>query len=272
MLDKDVMGKALRQILPLHYEPSGQSCGANGMTTPYCVIGCTRGTGLQIARQLAERGAPVLGVARDPVKARGLLPAAAEIRAGDVTDPGSLSAARLGACCAIFFAVDITGGVGGRGFFKPASQIRAVTYEGLVNVVDAAKAAAFTGRFVLVSGMGSELPSFTGRLLNAIKGDLQRNQRDRDAYLQNSGLDWSIGRGGILTDEPGGRVDIRITPPVHRLSVLRRVARADFARALIAAADAPAVSARTFDVFNVPGAPPTDTELAERLKQLSKSS
>ena len=166
------------------------------MTTPYCVIGCTRGTGLQIARQLAERGAPVLGVARDPVKARGLLPAAVEILAGDVTDPGSLWATRLGACCAIFFAVDVTGGVGGRGFFKPASEIRAVTYEGLVNVVDAAKAAAFTGRFVLVSGMGSELPSFTGRLLNAIKGDLQRNQRDRDAYLRNSGLDWSIGRVG----------------------------------------------------------------------------
>ena len=242
------------------------------MTTPYCVIGCTRGTGLQIARQLAERGAPVLGVARDPVKARNLLPAAVEIRAGDVTDPGSLRTARLGACRAIFFAVDVTGGVGGRGFFKPASQIRAVTYEGLVNVVDAAKAAAFTGRFVLVSGMGSELPSFTGRLLNAIKGDLQRNQRDRDAYLGNSGLDWSIGRGGILTDEPGGRADIRITPPVHRLSLLRRVARADFARALIAGADAPAVSAHTIDVFNEPGAPPTDTELAERLEQLSKSS
>ena len=117
------------------------------MTTPYCVIGCTRGTGLQIARQLAERRTPVLGVARDPAKARNLLPAAVEIRAGDVTDPGSLRAAGLGACRAIFFAVDITGGVGGRGFFKPASQIRAVTYEGLVNVVDAAKAAAFTGRF-----------------------------------------------------------------------------------------------------------------------------
>src|SRR5271157_5495629 len=78
------------------------------MTTPYCVIGCTRGTGLQIARQLAERGAPVLGVARDPVKARNLLPAAIEIRAGDVTDPGSLRTARLGACRAIFFAVDVT--------------------------------------------------------------------------------------------------------------------------------------------------------------------
>ncbi len=242
------------------------------MRAPYCVIGCTRGTGLQIARQLAERGAPVVGVARDPAKASNLLPAAVEIRAGDVTDPNSLRAAELGACRAIFFAVDITGGVAGRGFFKPASEIRTVTYQGLVNVVDAAKAAAFTGRFVLVSGMGSELPSFTGRLLNALKGDLQRNQRDRDAYLRNSGLDWSIGRGGILTDEPGGRADIRITPPIHRLSLFRRVARADLARALIAAADAPAASARTFDVFNEPGASPTDTELAERLEQLSRSS
>ena len=241
------------------------------MTTSYCVIGCTRGTGLQIARQLAERGAPVLGVARDPAKARDLLPAAVEIRAGDVTDPGLLRAAALGACRAIFFAVDITGGIGGRGFFKPAGQIRAVTYEGLVNVVDAARAAAFTSRFVLLSGMGSELPSFTGRLLNAIKGDLQRNQRDRDAYLRNSGLEWCIGRGGLLTDEPGGRADIRITPPVNRLSLFRRLARADFARALIAAADSPTASMRMFDVFNAPGLPPTDKELAERLEQLSKS-
>ena len=52
--------------------------------------------------------------------------------------------------------------------------------------------------------MGSELPSFTGKLLNTIKGNLQNNQRDRDAYLRNSGLDWSIGRGGILTNEAGG--------------------------------------------------------------------
>src|SRR5208337_209908 len=100
------------------------------MTTPYCVIGCTRGTGLQIARQLAERGAPVLGVARDPAKARNLLPAAVEIRPGDVTDPDSLRALRFGAYRAIFFAVDITGGIAGRGFFKPASEIRTVTISG----------------------------------------------------------------------------------------------------------------------------------------------
>src|SRR5689334_9000763 len=71
--------------------------------TPYCVIGCTRGTGLQIARQLAARGAAVRCIARDPVKARDLLPVGIDIRTGDVTDPGSLRQAGLGECRAIFF-------------------------------------------------------------------------------------------------------------------------------------------------------------------------
>ena len=96
----------------------------------YCVIGCTRGTGLQIVRQLAARGARVRGIARDPVKARSLLPAGVNLRAGDVTDPASLRRAGLGECRAIFFAVDITGGIGGRGFFEPESRIREVTYQG----------------------------------------------------------------------------------------------------------------------------------------------
>ena len=228
----------------------------------YCVIGCTRGTGLQIVRRLAARGARVRSIGRDPVKARALLPAAVDVRAGDVTDPASLWRAGLGECRAIFFAVDITGGIGGRGFFAPESQIREVTYQGLVNVVEVAKEAGFRGRFVLLSGMGSEFPSLTGCLLNAIKGNLQRNQRDRNDYLRKSGLDWSIGRGAVLTDAPGGRAKIRITPPVNRLSVLCRVSRADFARALIAAADAPSASKRMFDVFNASGKAPADEKLA----------
>jgi uncharacterized protein YbjT (DUF2867 family) len=240
------------------------------MTAPYCVVGCTRGTGLRIVQQLTARGTPVRCVARDPIKAQTLLPTAVDIRAGDVTDLGSLQRAEFGECGVIFFAVDITGGIAGRGFLKSQAQIRAVTYQGLVNVVDAANAAAFTGRFILLSGMGSELPSFTGRLLNAIKGDLQRNQRDRNEYLRNSGLDWSIGQGGILTDVTGGTAAIRISPPVHRLSLLRRVTRADFARALIAAADAPVASKRMFDVFNEPGSPPTDEALTRQFECLRR--
>ena len=40
------------------------------------------------------------------------------------------------------------------------------------------------------------------------------------------------------------------------LSVFCRLSRADFARALIAAADAPSASERMFDVFDAPGKAP----------------
>ena len=76
------------------------------MTSPYCVVGVTRGTGLQIVQQLVERDTPVRCIARDPVKARNLLPAGVDIRQGDVTDPNSLRRARFGECGAIFFAVE----------------------------------------------------------------------------------------------------------------------------------------------------------------------
>ena len=230
------------------------------MTTPYCVIGCTRGTGLQIARQLAERRAPVLGVARDPVKARNLLPAAVEIRAGDVTDPGSLPAARLGACRAIFFAVDVTGGVGGRGFFKPASQIRAVTMRAWLTSSTPPRRRRSPADSFSCPGWGpSSRPSQAGC-----------STPSRATYSATSGTaTHTCGTAGstgasvevFLTDEPGGRADIRITPPVHRLSLLRRLARADFARALIAAADAPAASARTFDVLTSLACPPPTQSL-----------
>jgi NAD(P)-dependent dehydrogenase (short-subunit alcohol dehydrogenase family) len=43
------------------------------MASTFCVVGATRGTGLQIASQLLQRGKHVRVVARDPEKARRLL-------------------------------------------------------------------------------------------------------------------------------------------------------------------------------------------------------
>ena len=40
------------------------------MASTFCVVGATRGTGLQIASQLLQRGKHVRVVARDPEKAR----------------------------------------------------------------------------------------------------------------------------------------------------------------------------------------------------------
>jgi nucleoside-diphosphate-sugar epimerase len=64
------------------------------MTAAYCGVGCTRGIGLWIVKQLTTRGVPVRCVARDPVKAQTLLPTGVDIRAGDVT--GSVAKFRVG--------------------------------------------------------------------------------------------------------------------------------------------------------------------------------
>ena len=124
------------------------------MASTFCVVGATRGTGLQIASQLLQRGKHVRVVARDPEKARRLLGDRAQVFGADVTVPSSLRTALDADCRAIFFAVDVTGGIGGRLFFGSASKIRDVTYQGLVNVVEAARANGFGGRIVLLSGMG----------------------------------------------------------------------------------------------------------------------
>jgi len=185
------------------------------MASTFCVVGATRGTGLQIASQLLQRGKHVRVVARDPEKARRLLGDRAQVFGADVTVSSSLRPALDADCRAIFFAVDVTGGIGGRLFFGSASKIRDVTYQGLVNVVEAARANGFGGRIVLLSGMGADRPSLAGAILNAIKGNLQRNMVDRERYLDGCGLDYTVCRGAILTDEPGRRQRVRVTAPTH---------------------------------------------------------
>ena len=234
------------------------------MATTFCVVGATRGTGLQIASQLLQRGKHVRVAARDPEKARRLLGDRAQVFGADVTVPSSLRTALDADCRAIFFAVDVTGG--GRLFFGSASKIRDVTYHGLVNVVEAARANGFGGRIVLLSGMGANRPSLAGTILNAIKGNLQRNMVDREWYLGGCGLDYTVCRGAILTDEPGRRQRVRVTAPTHSLDFRCRLARADFAHVLIVASELAAASRKVYDVFDEPGSAGDDRDIALQLE------
>ena len=236
------------------------------MANTFCIVGTTRGTGLQIASQLLQRGKPVRVVARDPETARRLVGDRAQVLRADVTVPSSLRTALDADCQAIFFAVDITGGIGGRSFFGSASKIRDVTYQGLVNVVEAARANGFGGRIVLLSGMGADRPSLAGAILNAIKGNLQKNMVDRERYLESCGLDYTVGRGAIFTDEPGRQQRVRVTPPTHSLDFRCRLARADFARVLIVASELAAASRKIYDVFNEPGSASDDRDISLQLE------
>jgi hypothetical protein len=141
-----------------------------------------------------------------------------------------------------------------------------VTYQGLVNVVEAARANRFGGRIVLLSGMGADRPSLAGAILNAIKGNLQKNMVDRELYLEGCGLDYTVCRGAILTDEPGGQHRVRVTAPTHSLDFRCRLARADFARVLIVASELAAASRKVYDVFDEPGRASDDRDIAHQLE------
>src|SRR5260221_8627500 len=139
------------------------------MKAPFCIIGATRGTGLLIAQQLLERGSNVKVVVRDPGKASRLLGNRADVRQGDVIDARSVRDVIAEDYRAIFFAVAATGGIDGRGLFASETMIRNVTYQGLLNVVDSARAIGFTGRIILPSVVGADRSSAMIRILDWIK-------------------------------------------------------------------------------------------------------
>ena len=164
------------------------------MKTTFCIVGATRGTGLLIAQQLLEGGSNVRVVARDPDKASEVLGDRADVHSGDVTDARSIREAITEDYKAIFFTVAATGGIDGRALFGSKVMIRSVTYQGLLNVVDAARSSGFKGRIILPSVMGADRSSLIISILDRIKSGLQRNLIEREHYLRASGLDYTIVR------------------------------------------------------------------------------
>jgi hypothetical protein len=117
------------------------------------------------------------------------------------------------------------------------TQIREVTYQGLRNVVDAARSSGFKGRMTLASVVGADRSSLVISLLNTIKSGLQRNLMERELYLRASGLDYTIVRAPILTSAPAGQTNVRITLAVRKLTAGPKMSRGDLARVMILASE-----------------------------------
>ena len=177
-------------------------------------------------------GSNVRVVARDPDKASELLGNRADIRPGDVTDARSIREAITEDYKAIFFTVAATGGIDDRGLFGSKAMIRAATYQGLLNVVDAARSSGFKGRIILSSAMGADRSSLIISILNTIKSGLQRNLIERERYLRASGLDYTIVRAPILTNAPAGEANVRITRAINKLTGGPKISRGDLARVM----------------------------------------
>jgi nucleoside-diphosphate-sugar epimerase len=242
------------------------------MKTQFCIIGATSGTGLLITRQLLQGGLRVRVVARDPDKARRVLDNQVEVRHGDVTDVPSIGAAIAEDCTAIFFTVAAGGGIDGRGMFALGSMIREVTYQGLLNVVDAARSIGFSGRIILPSLVGVDRPSLLIRILDKIKPGLQRNLIERELYIRASGLDYTVLRAPILTNAPAGGVNLQITRAINKLTARSKISRGDLARVMILAAQQPAASRKTFELLASEGAAPPDEQLVEQLERIPAGS
>ena len=238
------------------------------MKTTFCIVGATHGTGLLIAQQLLEGESNLRVVARDPDKAGRLLGSRVDVRAGDVTDARSIRDAICEVDTAIFFTVSATGGIDGRALFGSKTMIREVTYQGLLNVVDAARSSGFEGRIVLPSLMGADRSSLIISVLNTIKSGLQRNLIERELYLRASGLDYTIVRAPILTNGPAGEANVRITRAINKLTAGSKISRGDLARIMILASREAVASRKTFDLVVAKGVAPSDQQLLKQLEQI----
>jgi uncharacterized protein YbjT (DUF2867 family) len=205
------------------------------------VIGGTRGTGFQIAGLLRKEGYPVRVLARDPSAARPRFDASVEIVEGDITKADTLPAA-MREVDAIVFTAGVTGRLAGE------QEVIATIRDGLRNTLAAARAVDFQGRFLYMTTVGVTQASPAAAFLDLTKRNTLKWRRQAEEELRRSGLDYTIIRAGILTNDPAGRRGIEISQRQYPLSFPLRVSRADVAEVFVRALQHPETCRRTFNV------------------------
>ncbi len=176
------------------------------------VAGATGQSGKLIVAALLREGYTVRAMSRSAERAaslgEGVIPAVA-----DVTDPASLATVMEGVG-AVLSAIGGRRPIGSNGF-------KAVDWEGNRALIDAAKT-AHVKRFLVITAGSAGRDGFLYTLPLAP----YPWKAKAEAYLQNSGLDYTIIAPGGLRDEPAGLIGVRLAPkndyivgPVNRSDV-----------------------------------------------------
>jgi uncharacterized protein YbjT (DUF2867 family) len=139
------------------------------------LAGGTGRLGSVLAARLTGRGLAVRVLTRDPARAAHLAAQGAEVVTGDVRDCASLAPAVRGADV----VVSAVHGFTGPGGVTPVT----IDYQGNINLIDAARAAA--AQFVLMSVAGAAADS---------PMELFRMKHAAEEHLRASGVDWTIVR------------------------------------------------------------------------------
>jgi len=204
----------------------------------HAVIGASSGTGSAITHLLAKRGDHVTAISRRPSPAQPNVTGVA----ADVRDAAALKDALAGEIDTVFYTVDI------HGFRKSKALVYSVMVLGCINAMEAA-AKAGAKRFVLLSVIGAERPSFTWSLLNFLKPGMRANVLQREHALEQSGLPYTIVRAPRLVDGLAEEGNTLAPATRTRLGMKRSISRHELARLMIAAADSADTGGRsTWDV------------------------
>lgn len=222
------------------------------------VAGATGGVGRAVVAKLLERKMPVRVLAREAMRAREIFSPKVEIVPADATKPDSLKG-----LFSDVHAVICT--IGAKAPYGPDSP-QNVDYEGVVHLVEAAKA-AHIAHFVLVSSIGVTQPNH--RLNQMFNNVLNWKLKGEDA-LRGSGLTYTIVRPGGLGDVPGGRKALKFAQGDN---ISGRVSRADVAEICLQALNHMEARQVTFEVIETEGNPPVeDNQWAALFDGLQKDS
>jgi uncharacterized protein YbjT (DUF2867 family) len=192
---------------------------------------------------LVARGDEPRALIRNPDHAQDVKVAGAEPVFCDLEAENDVATA-VGDAGAILFAAGAGPGSG-------PERKRTMDLEGAVKLIAAAKENG-VGRYVIVSSMGAGDPPAEG---GDVFGEYLRAKGEADRALAASGLDFTIVRPGMLTnDEPTGRV--WVGESVER----GEIPRADVAAVLAAVLHADSAVGKTFEL--VSGESPIDEAIA----------
>jgi uncharacterized protein YbjT (DUF2867 family) len=190
--------------------------------------------GLRMAQLLAEHGDQPVALIRNPQHEADAAAAGARAVVCDLesADAGEVAEAIAGADAVVFAA--------GAGPGSGAERKETMDYGGAVLLIEGAKRAGVR-RYLMVSAMSADAEHEGDEVFDVYL----RAKGRADAELAGSGLDFTIVRPGMLTDDPGtGRV--RAEASVPRGAIPRQ----DVAAVLVASLAEPATVGATFELVS----------------------
>ena len=202
------------------------------------VMGGTGNNGSVIVRQFAALKIPFRAMSRDAVAARKDLglPGVEWVQ-GNVTDAASLAAPLKG----IDVVIDAVAATGVFGDSRP----EAVDFEGMRNLVAAAKAAGVKRIVIITSSVSGKKDHF----LNVIGRDVLIWKGRAEELLVASGLEYVIVGPAGIDDEPIGARPLRVIPRSSYVAGMK-TSRADLAVGVLTFAVDPRARNRAFTLIN----------------------